>query len=90
MQVCAGCPLAERARCLRRELQHGKAVDTWGVVGGTTRPQRRALMLGKLAPSDEQLVAQVAAQLGATEADARVLLSAATAPTTTEYLAAIA
>lgn len=48
LSVCASCPLASRTACLREALAFPRDKQ-FGVVGGTTAAQRRAILRGRLA-----------------------------------------
>jgi WhiB family redox-sensing transcriptional regulator len=47
LRLCAGCPV--QAPCLAAELDLGIG-DQWGVRGGRTADQRRALLRGRAEP----------------------------------------
>lgn len=47
LRVCAGCPLAARKACLREALAWPRDKQ-YGVVGGTTAAQRKAIIRGRL------------------------------------------
>lgn len=48
LNVCAACPLTARRRCLQMALLH-PVHEQWGVVGGATAAQRRAILRGRQA-----------------------------------------
>ncbi len=48
LAVCAGCPLAARRLCLEQALTYPIS-DQFGVVGGATGAQRKALIRGRKA-----------------------------------------
>jgi hypothetical protein len=48
LKVCATCPLTARRRCLQAALFHPVS-EQYGVVGGATAAQRRAILRGRQA-----------------------------------------
>ena len=48
LSVCTGCPLAARKACLREALDWPRDKQ-FGVVGGTTAAQRKAILRGRYA-----------------------------------------
>jgi len=43
LEICAGCPLAQRTTCLAQQLTAGPGAQ-WGVSGGMTAAQRKQLL----------------------------------------------
>ncbi|MFE2911423.1 WhiB family transcriptional regulator [Kitasatospora indigofera] len=60
LAVCAGCPLGAKAACLLKALDAAPAWHQWGVVGGATASQRKAILRRTAERRTAEYVAQLA------------------------------